>query len=102
MKPVVAAPLPRAAARARTSSREVITTEVDVLLAGVDVTEDVTVVDVDGAAGAEMGADGITTDGVTEGCLIAELCLLKSSRIPCWSAFFRPYNIKQSDYGQAV
>lgn len=84
MKPVVAAPLPRAAARARTSSREVITTEVDVLLlAGVAETEDVAVEDVDGAAGAEMGADGITTDGATAGCLTAELCLLKSSRIPC-------------------
>ena len=90
MKPVVAAPLPRAAARVRTSSRDAIATEAEVLDERVDVA-DVDVAVKVGAAGAG-GADGMATDGATDGCLIDEFCLLKSSSIACWSAFFKPCN----------
>lgn len=96
MKPVVAAPLPSAAARVSTSSREVIAREGTVLAEEVEVVAvDTVAVDVAGAergAGADGadGAVGIATDGATVGCLIAELCLLKSSSIACWSDFFKP------------
>ena len=39
---------------------------------------------------ADEVATGGATVGATAGCLIAGLCLLKSSSMVCWSAFFNP------------
>uniref|UniRef100_A0A0A9E3T0 Uncharacterized protein n=1 Tax=Arundo donax TaxID=35708 RepID=A0A0A9E3T0_ARUDO len=36
-----------------------------------------------------VGTGGVTV-GATVGCLMAGACLLKSSSIACWSAFFKP------------
>lgn len=77
----MAAPRPRAAALVSTSSRDTIA------LAGV--------VEEGGAAGA-AGVGGTTTGGTVDGCLIPDPCLLKSSNIVCWSAFFSPCNSQGS------
>ena len=67
MNPVVAAPLPSAAALVSTSSREAISP----IETGLGIA---------GAAAEAEGAAG-TTDVTTEGCVIPGPCLLKSSSI---------------------
>lgn len=71
MNPVVAAPRPSAAARASTSSLEVMSPSE----AELGITE----------ATAAAGDDWtvVTTDCVIEGCVIPGPCLLKSSSIVC-------------------
>lgn len=68
LNPVVAAPLPSAAALVSTSSREA-TSPIE---AGLDIT----------VAAEAVGAAGTTVD-TTEGCVIPGPCLLKSSNILC-------------------
>lgn len=79
LKPVVAAPRPRAAARVSTSSRDIVIAPAAPAPAFEAVDEVVTVEAVGGVGGAEC----TTTAGATEGCLILGLCLLKSSIMAC-------------------
>lgn len=83
LNPVVAAPLPSAAALVNTSSLEaIIPSEVGLVSAG-------------GAGG--LGTAGTTDVARGSGRVIPDPRLLKSSNIFCWSAFFRPctYHIQR-------
>ena len=71
LKPVVAAPLPSAAARANTSSREAISPTAAEL--GITAA----------AAAPEAGWTAVATEGEIEGCVIPGPCLMKSSNMLC-------------------
>lgn len=83
LNPVVAAPRPRAAARASTSSRFA-RAPVKAAMLGVIETAGVAT---DGAIWMDVVVTGAATVGVTAGCLMvgarAGACLLKSSRMAC-------------------
>lgn len=81
LKPVVAAPRPRAAARVSTSSRDIVIAPAAAAPApAFEAVDEVVTVEAVGGVG---GAECTTTAGATEGCLILGLCLLKSSIMAC-------------------
>jgi hypothetical protein len=87
LNPVVAAPRPSAAARARTSSRLERAPVKAAMLGVIDTAGAGT-----GAIWTDVVATGGATVGATVGCFMAGASLLKSSSIACWSAFFKPCN----------
>lgn len=92
LKPVVAAPRPSAAARARTSSWFASAPFKEAMLGVIETAGVAT----EGTIWTDAVATGGATVGATTGCLMAGAgagaCLLKSSRIACWSAFFKPFD----------
>lgn len=93
LKPVVAAPLPRAAARVRTSSRDAIGPPAAAAAAEAAEPAAATAAVVEGVDAGSLWLGGgaeMATVGAVDGCVMAGLCLLNSSSMACWSAFFKP------------